>query len=89
VITLVALDIFLSVIGYRLPRFSHILNSRPILIVENGKPIRDRMAAARIDEDDIMASAREAHGLERMDQIKFAILECHGGISIVPQKTGS
>ena len=86
VITLIALDILLSVIGYRLPRFSHILNSRPVLIVENGKPIKNRMAAARIDENDILASAREAHGLERMDQIKFAILECHGGISIVPNE---
>ncbi|WP_141733426.1 DUF421 domain-containing protein [Oligoflexus tunisiensis] len=86
VITLVSLDILLSVIGFRLPRFNHILNSRPVLIVENGKPIRDRMAAARIDEDDILASARETHGLESMDQIKFAILECHGGISIVPQE---
>jgi uncharacterized membrane protein YcaP (DUF421 family) len=84
IITLVGLDILLSVLGYRVPRFSHLMNSRPVLIVENGKPVKDRMAAARIDEDDILASAREHHGLERMDQIKFAVLETHGGISIIP-----
>jgi uncharacterized membrane protein YcaP (DUF421 family) len=86
IITLVGLDILLSVLGYRVPRFSHLMNSRPVLIVENGKPVKDRMAAARIDEGDILASAREHHGLERMDQIKFAILETHGGISIIPSE---
>jgi uncharacterized membrane protein YcaP (DUF421 family) len=86
IITLVGLDILLSVVGYRVPRFNHLMNSRPVLIVENGRPVKDRMAAARIDEDDILASARENHGLERMDQIKFAILETHGGISIIPSE---
>lgn len=86
IITLVGLDILLSIVGYRLPRFNHLMNSRPVLIVENGKPVKARMAAARIDEDDILASAREKHGLERMDQIKFAILETHGGISIIPSE---
>lgn len=89
VITLVSLDILLSVLGYRIPRFNHLMNSRPVLIVENGKPVKERMAAARIDEEDILASARENHGLERMDQIKFAILETHGGISIVPSEARS
>lgn len=85
VVTLVSLDILLSVIGYRFPRFNHLMNSRPVLIVENGKLMKDRMSAARIDEEDILASARETHGLERMDQIRHAILECHGGISIIPK----
>ena len=86
IITLVGLDILLSVIASRVPRVNHLMNSRPVLIVENGKPIKDRMAAARIDEDDILTSAREHHGLERMDQIKFAVLERHGGISIIPSE---
>lgn len=86
IITLVGLDILLSVLGFRYPRFKHLMNSRPVLIVENGRLMKDQMASARIEEEDILASAREAHGLERLDQIKFAILECHGGISIIPSK---
>ena len=35
-------------------------------------------------EDNILESARRLHGLERMDQIKFAILEGTGEITIVP-----
>lgn len=45
------------------------------------------MHRVRVDEQDILAAARETHGLERMDQIKYAILETNGMISIVP-KTG-
>ena len=33
---------------------------------------------------DILESARKLQGLERMDQIKFAILEANGDITIVP-----
>ena len=44
------------------------------------------MNRARIDEQDILVAARELHGLERLDQIKYAVLERSGGISIVPNK---
>ena len=42
------------------------------------------MNRARVDKKDVLAAARETHGLERMDQIKYAVLETSGGISIVP-----
>ena len=36
-------------------------------------------------EDNILKAARRLEGLERMDQIKFAILESTGKITIVPK----
>jgi hypothetical protein len=39
-------------------------------------------------EDDVLAAARELQGLERLDQIKFAVLESSGAISIIP-RTGT
>lgn len=38
-----------------------------------------------IDLDDVLTAARERQGLDRLDQIKYAILEKNGGISIVPR----
>jgi uncharacterized membrane protein YcaP (DUF421 family) len=35
----------------------------------------------------VLQAARQNHGLERMDQIKFAVLERTGEISIVPMKS--
>lgn len=36
-----------------------------------------------MDEQDILAAAREKHGLERMDPIKYAILKTNDIIPIV------
>ena len=44
------------------------------------------MRDERVDLDDVLAAAREKQGLERLDQIKYAILERSGGISIVPRR---
>lgn len=43
------------------------------------------MDRARISESDILEAARISQGLERLDQIKFAILERNGQISIIAQ----
>lgn len=56
-----------------------------MIIVDDGRILNDRMRKERIDESDIMAAAREKHGLERLDQIKYAVLEQSGDISIVPR----
>jgi hypothetical protein len=47
-----------------------------------------RLQRARVGLEDVLESARE-QGLERLDQIKFAILEVGGTISIVPQRLPS
>ena len=53
-------------------------------MVNKGKLLHDVMNKTRVDEEDILSAARMLHGLERMDQIKYAILERDGEISIVP-----
>lgn len=54
-------------------------------LVQHGQPIERALRVMRIDETDILAAARQSQGLERMDQIRFAMLEKSGGISIVPE----
>jgi uncharacterized membrane protein YcaP (DUF421 family) len=83
--TFVGIEIALSLIELRWPLFSRILNATPSLLVENGNPMPHRMRRSRVTEENILESARRLHGLERMDQIKFAILESSGQITIVPK----
>jgi uncharacterized membrane protein YcaP (DUF421 family) len=85
VIALVGLDIALSLIKQRSPRVERLLEGLPVVIVENGHPLRERMDRARVDEADVLQAARQLQGLERLDQIKYAVLERSGGISIVPK----
>lgn len=82
--TLVLLDIGLSLLKQSSRTLDRIIDDTPVVIVDHGKLLRDRMDRARIDEQEILIAARELHGLERVDQIKYAVLERSGGISIVP-----
>lgn len=84
ILTLMGMDIGLSLIKQRSKRFEKLVDSVPLVIVENGKPLKDRMDKARVDEEDVLTAARELRGLERMEQVKYAVLERSGGISIVP-----
>jgi len=84
--TLVLLDIVLSVLKQRWPRLDRVIDDAPVVIVDNGRLLWDSMNKARIDEQEILVAARELHGLERLDQVKYAVLERHGGISIVPKE---
>jgi uncharacterized membrane protein YcaP (DUF421 family) len=43
------------------------------------------MREARVDEDDVLAAARHLQGLERLDQVKYAVLERSGGITVIPK----
>lgn len=86
ILTLVGMDIALSLWKQRSPQVEKFLDGVPLVIVEEGRPLKDRMAKARVDEDDVLTAARELQGLERMDQIKYAVLERSGGISIIPKQ---
>ena len=33
-------------------------------------------------------NGRETHGIERLDQIKYAVLEQSGSISVIPRRDG-
>jgi uncharacterized membrane protein YcaP (DUF421 family) len=84
--TLVGIDIALSLIKKKFPLMDKLIEGVPLIIVEDGKPLKERMRLARIDEDDVLMAAREHQGLQRMDQIMYAVLERTGTISIIPKK---
>lgn len=83
--TLVGLDISLSLGKQSSPVIEKIIDGVPMIIVEESQPLKERMNKARVDKDDILTAARELQGLERMEQIKYAVLERNGGISIIPK----
>ena len=83
--TLIGLNILMSLLKQRSSWFDRLLDDIPLVIVADGKPLKDRMDKARVDEEDVLDAARENHGLERMEQIRHAILERDGQISIIPR----
>ena len=82
--TLVFLDIFLGWAKQASPELEQVLEHPPLVIVKDGKPLLDRMAREHVDEADVLHAARQAHGIGRMEQIHYAVLEASGGISVIP-----
>ncbi len=89
IVTIVMMDVLLSLLKQRSPQLDRLLEGLPLVIVENGKPLLDRMWRARVDQEDVMAAARELQGLERIEQIKYAVLERNGTITIVAEEQRS
>ena len=84
IITLFSLDILLSYFKEHSPRAERLLDGVPTVLISLGKPDARALKRARVAIEDVLESARAQHGIERLDQIKFAVLEVGGDISIVP-----
>lgn len=82
---LIAADYGLSRVAGRFPAFDRLLEGVPLIVVAEGRCLTGRLKRAGLSEEDILIAAREAHGLERLDQIKYAVQERDGRISIIPR----
>jgi uncharacterized membrane protein YcaP (DUF421 family) len=85
ILTLIGIDTGLSLLERRSQTVDKLVNGVPLVIVEDGQPLEERMNKARVTADDILEMAREQPGVERMEQIKYAVLERSGGISVIPR----
>lgn len=86
VVALLGADVVMSVIAVRSKRVDKLLNDVPLLLIEDGTMHQHRMKKARVTADDILERARELRGIERFDQIKYAVLERSGAVTIVPRE---
>jgi uncharacterized membrane protein YcaP (DUF421 family) len=84
IVTLISADILMSHLKLRSQTLDRLVDSVPLVILEDGRPLLSRMRRERVTEQDILAAARRTQGLERLDQIKYAVLETSGEISVIP-----
>lgn len=84
VTTLVVMDGAATRLRARFKSFERVMEGLPLLVLEDGRLRRDHLDRERIDEEDILHAARQSHGISRLSQIKHAVLEPSGGISIIP-----
>ena len=65
----------------RSPRIARIFDGTPLFLLENKKWRSDTLSRMGIQDDDVMASARD-QGVMTLEQIDQAILERNGQISV-------
>ena len=85
IFTLVGADILLSYAKQWFPRLDPVLDGTAVILLRDGQVLKHRLTSERVDTNDILEAARVQQGLESLDQIKLAVLERGGRISIVPK----
>ncbi|NUT79914.1 MULTISPECIES: DUF421 domain-containing protein [Pseudomonas] len=86
IVTLIAIDVGLSLLKQRSQWVSQLIDGGPTIIVEDGRILQGRLRHARLIEADIMEAARSSQGIETLEQIKFAIIERNGKISVIAKE---
>lgn len=81
VITVALMHRSVAYLKQRFPRFGAIVDGTPVVLLKHDQWQVEAMRKLNVDEADVMAAAR-TKGLRRLDQIKYAILERNGAISI-------
>ncbi|MDU2940990.1 DUF421 domain-containing protein [Superficieibacter sp. 1612_C1] len=87
IITLVVVDMIFGMIKKYISGAESMIDGSPVILVENGELLHEKMKLADISCDDIMASARNNQGVYKISDIKFAILERNGHISIITKES--
>ena len=83
ILTLLAITMIISVLSMKSVQFRILLCGRPSIIVENGTICQKEMIKNRFTVDELMEELR-MKGVTDISNIKYAILETNGQISVLP-----
>lgn len=81
---LVSLEIIVSILIIKCPKFKKIFTSRPSVIISRGRIDRKEMLNVRISIEELISQIRQ-NGIYDLDEVDYAILEENGKMSIIPK----
>lgn len=84
IITLVVVDMLFGMMKKSVSGAESILDGTPVILVENGELLTEKLKKVDVSCDDILVAARQNQGITELGKIKYAILERNGHISIIP-----
>ena len=82
--TFALLSVAVSYVSFRFARLRPMLDGEPIVVVQDGEVIENNLRRERLTIDDIEEEARQ-QGIERLADVKWAVLETTGRISFIPK----
>ena len=85
-VTLVALNYGISYATFRSKRFEGLIEGRPQVIIHDGRIFEDVMRRAKLTHHELSAALRQA-GCSCAEEVRAAILENNGSISVVMRVT--
>lgn len=83
--TLIGLSVILDKLGYYFPKIEVILNGSPVTLIEEGELKIKEIKQEEITDSELLEALR-MNGIENTKDVKIAILETNGKISIIQKK---
>lgn len=83
--TLVLLVFLTSLVTHRSKKLESVLQGQPTLLAAHGKLLNATMDRERVTPDEIFTEMRRV-GLDRLEQVRWAVLEPDGHIAIVADR---
>lgn len=80
--TLILINVLITRFVLRRKHWSRFVAGRPTLLIHNGQVLREHLAREGVLLDELLAQIR-GHGFEGPRQVKSAIQECDGSISVI------
>ena len=87
IITMLGLDVLLSIGKQYSPKLDKIIDGTPLIILDAGGLKKSAMDKERVTKEDILHAARDLQGLPTLDDVQYAVLEPTGEITIVPKQS--
>ena len=83
VVTLLSLDFAINWATGRSRRLRNVIEGEPRLLVRDGRLLQKALREEKVDADVVRAAIR-SHGLTRVEDVRLAVLETDGSISVIP-----
>ncbi|MGH8522732.1 MAG: DUF421 domain-containing protein [Gammaproteobacteria bacterium] len=73
-------------LSFRFPRLARLAEASPLILVSDGRMVRNNLKREFLSEDDLMTKMRE-QGVEDLSKIKNAYMESDGTISVIKRES--
>jgi uncharacterized membrane protein YcaP (DUF421 family) len=83
--TFALLTVGVSLLTFRSKRAQTLIEGQPLILVQDGMPVEKNLRAERIRVDDVADEAR-GQGIDKIDDIKWCLLETNGSMSFVKKQ---
>jgi uncharacterized membrane protein YcaP (DUF421 family) len=84
-LVLFSLNYVLKQFMYRSPRLKDMIEDKPVILIHDGKLDEQHLYMEKITTDELEQAIRE-HGIENFGEVKLAILEVDGSISVISKE---
>lgn len=82
--TMAAWNWVLDWLAFRYRSVEKLLMPRPVVLVKNGRELKLNMRKELVSHEELMSKLRQ-QGIEQIEQVKLAIMESDGNVSVIEQ----